>query len=394
MAVFLTGARAGRCLGWRSALIAGALFGLGYIMRYSVAVVAGVTGVWLLFDIRNWPRRDGLANLLAFVLGFLVTAAVQMIPSMLETGSPVTGILPKMFWMAYEWETKHIPYGLLYERYRDMPMQQLLPEMLSIKFQLALYYLDHLKVELITGSPHVWGPAVAVVAYPAIAVATWRIGSARRSGLAYILFVGLAVMLFHGLVVYAARYLLITIPAVLVCLVLAARELSVLIAQFAEPRRLRSAARAVLMVGLILWLGVNLFAEARVLAMREANQRYLAPVAEQMGKAATSARQVGTVFMPCAAYYDTTSRFYDEIPLQPGATIAELRTEMRNTGRQFVIVDKCSGNLYPTLASAFLSSATLEGFTRVFAFPAEKPFVTAFRLTDANNTDLSTGSNQ
>jgi hypothetical protein len=85
--------------GRRWALLAGAVLGVAYLVRYTA--LAGLPLLVLFVAWRAWPpARAALVSAAILLAGFLVAASPQVVPSLLATGQPFANFQAKNVWFA------------------------------------------------------------------------------------------------------------------------------------------------------------------------------------------------------------------------------------------------------------------------------------------------------
>jgi hypothetical protein len=385
--VFLRSSLNGEDRSCGDALLSGLLLGFGFIMRYSVILVAMVTGAWFMICFVNSKCIPKMTNMLAYFLGFVAIASIQMIPAMIETGSPLTTITAKMFWLAYQWENTGISYSILYTgAYANTRPTEILSLISSHLTELTYYYFRNIATLTMLKGYRIVGPIIFAFAYPATAFALWHTARVARWRVWYLVSVASIVVLYHGLVIFAARYLLIVIPIAILFSLLLMKELLYRFWNWGAQRVLFGIPkRMILIMVVVVGLSVHVLGEIRILYLRERERPLYTIVQMALQKAgATSAQEVCSVFLTCNAYYDLdlpTKPVYDEILIHPRSSLADLRSAMLKADRTFVIVDECSRAHQPELVSAFLTTRDPPQYEKVLLYPANSPKIGIYRLT-------------
>ena len=367
----------------------GVLFGLGYLMRYSVLVPAAVSGFWLVFRIKEMPHRKRLKRLLLYSAGFLAVTSLQTVPNLIYMGRPFPANLLKMIWGMYEMERTGTSFSILFLSPDAPPSTIAWVTWFKSQMPLILqYWSGNLLAYLLRSGFRITGPVWFPFVYPAIVLFLLRAPRDLRRVRVYVVLIGLSVVLYHSLLMFVGRYVLLVIPlAITFAVMLFASGLRWLDSQLNKWQVNRQLTRAATLAVVLLVVLANLFAEFRVIYMPE-KDNYLYSVVDSALRASDmdSATQVGTVFLTCGnVYYDLGSPLktpFQEILILPSASVSDLHAAMVAEGKTYVIIDQCSESLQPELNSVLLNpDAPIPGFEEVLLYPKAAPTLAIYRLS-------------
>ena len=232
----------------RSNVVAGVLAGLAYLIRYTAIVT---TGFCLLFLVgRALERRRCSMGAIAglFLVGFLVSASLQLIPSLLVTGNPLYSVQGHNVW----WHVERREYYVT--EWDEAPM-------------------DISLVEVFVANPrgfirHWWGMARSFWIDPDRLLLDTPIRLLSQAGLLFTLLAGkeigaqkrLLLALYAGgylaglaLIRYDARYMLILLPVLVLSV---AYFLWTIVPRHLSVGRLALPVRTTVLVALLGWSGI------------------------------------------------------------------------------------------------------------------------------------------